>query len=304
MGMQLPDWLREALSWAGVTWPEADESLIFELADAWSAFADNAEPVTEDALQAVETLLETNESDGLNAFRTYWQKVAGDGGYMFNAKTAATVMSVSATGAAIYVLALKITAIVQLVALAIIIIAAIAAALETLGASLAAAAEAAVAVNRAILAAVRTTIELIETLGRTLAEAVEQMFAKAIEHLRARPIHSSKDRVDDNQEPISDRLDNAAVAPKTKKRGSNFPLSGPPNGMLKTVDPQTGEVKGYAEYDANGDIVKRVDLTGAAHAGIPTPHTVYYNANTDPKGKVHRAPDDSSVRPAYPEEVP
>src|SRR4051794_22876239 len=45
---------------------------------------------------------------------------------------------------------------------------------------------------------------------------------------------------------------------------------GPPNGTLYKRDPQTGDVTNYTVYDADGNAVKRVDLTGRAHGGVRT----------------------------------
>ena len=100
-------------------------------------------------------------------------------------------------------------------------------------------------------------------------------------------------------------LDDAEVAPKTKKRGTSMPTEGgPPNGILKVVDPQTGKVTNYAEYDENGRIVKRVDVTGAPHNGVETPHVVYYDWNQAPNGNSYPKERGDEVRSAYPEEVP
>ncbi|BBN63831.1 MULTISPECIES: polymorphic toxin type 24 domain-containing protein [Pseudomonas] len=47
-----------------------------------------------------------------------------------------------------------------------------------------------------------------------------------------------------------------------------------------------GNITSYAVYDSEGLIVKRVDLTGAAHANVPTPHVIEYGRNTLPDGNV------------------
>lgn len=87
--------------------------------------------------------------------------------------------------------------------------------------------------------------------------------------------------------------------------GSNLPQQGgPPDGTLFKRDPQTGQITNYTTYDANGNAVKRVDLTGRPHAGIPTPHVVHYDTNVNPKtGQVFVRPQ-KMVRPATPEEIP
>ncbi|WP_339421354.1 polymorphic toxin type 24 domain-containing protein [Pseudomonas sp. RL_105y_Pfl1_103] len=46
---------------------------------------------------------------------------------------------------------------------------------------------------------------------------------------------------------------------------------GPANGAVYRADNQ-GNITSYAVYDSAGMIVKRVDVTGAAHADVSTPH--------------------------------
>ncbi|MEN8642899.1 polymorphic toxin type 24 domain-containing protein [Pseudomonas sichuanensis] len=48
---------------------------------------------------------------------------------------------------------------------------------------------------------------------------------------------------------------------------------GPANGTLYRADNQ-GNITSYATYDEHGRILKRVDVTGAAHGGVPTPHVL------------------------------
>jgi hypothetical protein len=79
---------------------------------------------------------------------------------------------------------------------------------------------------------------------------------------------------------------------------------GPSDGVLYRQNPQTGQVNGYAVYDSQGNIVKRVDITGRAHGGVPTPHVLEYDQNTNPEtGQVFVNPQ-KTVRPATPQEIP
>jgi uncharacterized protein YukE len=88
------------------------------------------------------------------------------------------------------------------------------------------------------------------------------------------------------------------------RSGNNFPLyGGPTGGVLYRQNPQTGQVNGYAVYDSQGNIVKRVDLTGRAHGGVPTPHVVEYDQNTNQQGQTFVKPQ-KTVRPATPQEIP
>jgi hypothetical protein len=64
-----------------------------------------------------------------------------------------------------------------------------------------------------------------------------------------------------------------------------------------------GTVTHYQVFDDLGRRVKRVDLVGAPHGGVPTPHVQEYVLNTNPatgQTFVNKGP----VRPALPEEIP
>jgi len=63
-------------------------------------------------------------------------------------------------------------------------------------------------------------------------------------------------------------------------------------------------VTSYIVYDDNGRAIKRVDLTGKAHAKIPTPHVVEYKHNLSPDKGIYVKCDEKTVRPATPEEIP
>lgn len=98
-------------------------------------------------------------------------------------------------------------------------------------------------------------------------------------------------------EPIGQQLDAATVWTRGK-----LPLrDGPPGEILVKRAPD-GSVSNYAVYGPDGLIVKRVDVTGRSHAGVPTPHTVDYVYDTNPDGVVF--PRDLPVRAATPDEVP
>ncbi len=66
---------------------------------------------------------------------------------------------------------------------------------------------------------------------------------------------------------------------------------------------------GYATYDADGIIVKCVDIIGSSHKNangisIPTPHVLEYDRTIDPRGAVRpNTPRKSVPRPDYPDET-
>ena len=84
----------------------------------------------------------------------------------------------------------------------------------------------------------------------------------------------------------------------------NLPAQGgPPNGVMYKQNPQTGELARYTVYDENGNAIKRVDLIGKPHGGVPTPHVAYYRDEVGPDGRLYTK-STGRVRDALPEEIP
>ncbi|WP_425600712.1 polymorphic toxin type 24 domain-containing protein [Pseudomonas syringae group genomosp. 3] len=80
---------------------------------------------------------------------------------------------------------------------------------------------------------------------------------------------------------------------------------GPVNGTLYRADNQ-GNITSYAVYDSAGMIVKRVDVTGAAHANVSTPHVIEYGRNQLPDGAIRVQSPSTKLapRPATSDEIP
>jgi uncharacterized protein YukE len=88
-------------------------------------------------------------------------------------------------------------------------------------------------------------------------------------------------------------------------KGRKLPQKGgPPDGTLYKRDPQTGDITNYTVYDHDGNAVKRVDLTGRDHGGVPTPHVVEYDRNVNPNTGEVFVREQRHVRPATPDEIP
>jgi RHS repeat-associated protein len=89
----------------------------------------------------------------------------------------------------------------------------------------------------------------------------------------------------------------------TRQVSGRFPKNAGSGEVLVRRNPQTGSVTHYQTYDAQGFPIKRVDLVGKPHNGIPTPHVLDYEWHTNHQGqRFLREADD--VRPALTHEVP
>lgn len=62
-------------------------------------------------------------------------------------------------------------------------------------------------------------------------------------------------------------------------------------------------ITSYIVYDDNGRAIKRVDVTGKAHAAVPTPHVVEYKQHQNPLGDIF-VQAEKTVRPATADEIP
>ncbi|MGO1973428.1 MAG: hypothetical protein ACTH2Q_10770 [Propionibacteriaceae bacterium] len=193
MGLQLPSELIDVLAMLGMTWPEADEELLFERAGYWMDFSTAADEQRSAADEAVAKMLAENSSPGLERFDDYWDRVAGDWGHMNGSSVTAGTVAVAYYAAAGLVLAMKIAVIVQLIALAIALAAAAAASFVTLGSSVAAAAAYARTVFTIIQRIVQGTITAIQAYGPMLAQVVGALAEVGTLALDSRPIHDSAD---------------------------------------------------------------------------------------------------------------
>ncbi|MBN6034045.1 hypothetical protein [Amycolatopsis sp. 195334CR] len=281
MGLQLPPELIEALAWIGCTWPEADETKLFQCGEYWGTFAEQATAHAEAAAKAVSEMLAENQSPGLDAFKAYWEKLSGEAGYLVDCGIVAGAVSIAFYSAGALVLTLKMLVIAQLVAFAVILAAAIAAAFFTLGASLAAAAQTATAINRTIVMLVNTTITAISELGAPLSDLVREHLSKEIDRLEGRPIHTSEHGVDEfdtpeereqerqeyerRKEELAKDPDHGGTATAATRREAEVALGlekmgavtppverGSPGADFKDGSGQDWDVKGFQTRDGRG----------------------------------------------------
>jgi hypothetical protein len=137
MGLQLPGELVSLLGMLGYTWPQADETKLFEMGDAWLAFPDRLTTGLADAEVAAKQVWTGNQDSAVEAFQASWQQPDSARSNLDDGATAATLIGAGLMICAGIVIALKINVIVQLILLAIQIAQAIATAVVTFGASLA-----------------------------------------------------------------------------------------------------------------------------------------------------------------------
>ncbi|MEU5876586.1 hypothetical protein [Spirillospora sp. NPDC047279] len=136
MGLQLPGELIGLLGMLGYTWPEADESKLFELGGAWMAYGGTVQGIVADADTAAQQVWSGNKGEDIDAFKEAWSGEDAPTEMLRTAATSSMVVGGVFFLCAGVVLALKINVIVQLVILAIQIAQAIATAAVTFGASL------------------------------------------------------------------------------------------------------------------------------------------------------------------------
>ncbi len=92
----------------------------------------------------------------------------------------------------------------------------------------------------------------------------------------------------------------ALIALGTQVSG-RFPLDGAgARNLLYRMDGK--KITSYIVYDDSGRAIKRVDLTGKAHANVPTPHAVEYKYNQNSAGEIF-VQAEKTVRPAKLDEI-
>ncbi|WP_033339584.1 WXG100-like domain-containing protein [Catenuloplanes japonicus] len=136
MGLELPGELVTVLGWLGYEWPDADETALFEMGQAWIGMAGTLESTITAAEGAAGTVQSDNAGPAMQAFGTWWTADGSPVPTLGSGVDAATALGAGLLASAAIVLALKIQIIVQLILLAVAVAQAIAAATVSFGASL------------------------------------------------------------------------------------------------------------------------------------------------------------------------
>ena len=149
----------------GIKWPYINEDSLHQFADLTREFGQAVEQTHEDATQAVANIAQAYQGGSTQAMSSGWASLSAT--HVQEVTAACTVLADALDAWAVYVVAQKGQALVQMVELAISYATAIAAAPETLGAS---------------LAALPGLEEIGEALGNSLIQDLEQyLIGKVIE---------------------------------------------------------------------------------------------------------------------------
>ena len=128
-------------------------------------------------------------------------------------------------------------------------------------------------------------IPVVSTTGLALGGARASSEGQSSAPMGARP-----------QARNADDLQGGPLEDATKVSGQFILEGGPPNGTLYRSDNQ-GNITSYAVYGSDGMIMKRVDVSGAAHANVPTPHVIEYGRNILPDGSIRVQSPSSKLPP-------
>jgi hypothetical protein len=135
VGLTLPSELTEPLGWIGLTWPEADEELLFEAGQQWISFGQELAQVSLPADTAAGQVWATGQGEAVDAFQEWWTNQDGPQPRLAEDAAAAMLIGSALMVFAAITLALKIAFIIQLILLAIQVAQAIATAFATFGAT-------------------------------------------------------------------------------------------------------------------------------------------------------------------------
>jgi hypothetical protein len=135
VGLTLPSELTEPLGWIGLTWPEADEELLFEAGQRWMSYAEQVQRVAQEADTRAARVWQTSSGDAVDAFQEWWTRQEGPSRRLAEDAAAATLIGGALMAFAAITLALKVAFIVQLIILAVEVAQAIATAFVTFGAT-------------------------------------------------------------------------------------------------------------------------------------------------------------------------
>jgi papain fold toxin 1 (glutamine deamidase) of polymorphic toxin system len=178
MGLEMPGWITEPLGWIGMTWPEADETLLFEAGQTWIKFGTNLQSVRQRAGDAAQQVMSENQGETIDAFKRWWAEHDGPDARLVEDSIAAVIIGEVLILFAAVTLALKIAFIVQLAILVAQVAAALAAAIATFGSSTATIPEFIAIAKQACQKLVDKVIERVQTFFKQLLERAKNLLKK------------------------------------------------------------------------------------------------------------------------------
>jgi hypothetical protein len=135
MGLELPGYVTEPLSWIGMSWPEADEDKLFEAGQTWLEYGNTLRSQAQQANSIAQKIPSEHQGEAVDEFVTWWNTDDGPGRNLDENASAAELIGAGLIVMAGITLALKIAYIAQLVILAIEVAQAIATAFFSFGAT-------------------------------------------------------------------------------------------------------------------------------------------------------------------------
>lgn len=284
MGLELPGWLTEPLSWIGLIWPEADEVKLFEAGQAWIGFGTRMVGVASEANRAAGDVWSKNEGESVDAFHDWWDKPDGPKLRLAEDIVAAGVIGTALIIFAAATLALKIAFIVQLIILAVEVAQAIATAFATFGATTAEV-PGFVAATRVIcrqlikqvVKHVTTVIKDILKKAKNLLKKVKTRIAKNAERRAARKLERKladdlrrvNPKFDPKSPTFSQNCTHCVQAFELRRRGINVQASGLPKGMTGGRPPSFIENlwgRKFSNASGIGDVEKAFSAPGSRGA--------------------------------------
>lgn len=299
MAVTLPGELAGLLAEASGRWPEADEDRLHELAGSWRGLAQNLCTTAGDGTVIAGRVSSGNAGPAVDAFSAYWEELRGD---LEQAATAADQTAEGVDAMARGTLEAKKS---------------IVAALESTYNQIQAVRSTAVGavIGPAIALLLRPllgfVLRILGALLRLIWRFIVWLFKKIAEFFKwlwnklfgRKPKPQPKPAYR-RHGPLPHARD--LIRNGTEIRGRQLPNQSTPNSVLYKRDPQTGNVTNYTVYDDAGNAIKRVDLTGRSHGGVPTPHVTTYRVERHPQTGQVFVKENRGVLPreATPEEIP
>jgi hypothetical protein len=269
--------LTEPLGWIGLTWPEADETKLFDAGAAWIAFGTGLSPIASTANGAAAKVWTTNSGDVTEAFKTWWNGEEGPTKRLTDDMVAATLVGAALMVFAAITLAMKIAFIIQLIILAYQVAMAIAAAFVSFGASTAAIPGFIALCRTVCMRLLKKVVDLVQNSVAKLLKNAKDLFKKVKTTFKRKPggpngannplkMRSIQDRYRGEMDPndpnrwnwpnVLHRMSPEELASRRAHVGPDGKLYGPDGRLLDSSAARTHDGRGNSIYvmDRNGNL--------------------------------------------------